>query len=130
MRPINASISCMSILLEHERYYPLRSDSLDEVLEPVVVTVFFILVNSNEELTDEVVSVSTESVLNVPSSFELSLRLLRVFELFGVRVIRVLKLVVRSSGWTATRAVVVAAKVVNSHCSNLGVHSSFFSSCV
>jgi len=84
-------------------------------------------VNSNEELANEVVTVSTEPVLNVPGSTELLLRFLRILELLRVRVIWVLELVVGRSSWAATSTVVVSAKVVNSHCCNLGCPQLFSS---
>lgn len=110
-RPALKELSC----IQRNCASSLLSESSNELLERLFFTVPVKILNCDEELSDEVVSVSTQLVLDVLSSLELELSLLWVLELFGLRVIRILELVVRRSGWTAASTFVFGV-VVKSHC--------------
>lgn len=95
----------------------LLSESANEVLERLVVAVLFQSLNCHEELTDEVVAVRTELVLDEASGGVLNSRCFWVVELLRVWVVRVLELEVSRLGLRSVAFFRVASESVKCHCS-------------
>jgi len=94
----------------------LLQDLLDYRLEVVGVFLVQSLVDTDQELTHEVVTVSAHLVLDEAGSLVVSPGLLGVVEVLGVRVVRVLELEVL--GLRLGRAVLAlaASEAIKRHC--------------
>lgn len=124
-QPANKScvLVCCLLIYALSKANLLFRETGGEVLERLLVAVLLQFVDRNKEVTDEVVSVRTELVLNVSSSVVLSCCLLRVVELLRVRVVRVLELEVGRLGLRGVAFVCTAGETIKSHCcSMVGYH--------